>query len=309
MAVTTPERGGGGGGGSHAPSPEREGLRVKIEPIPGLTGKNLMGRDGFYFQCPPLEEFAPVYGYTHTQYDTIRKGQFSRKGGRKLRTVSFDTLVVDFANWTVVARLVEIEEFNNKLIRLSESGDPFLLTVAHQMPPRGYDDWGETLAGPELQMEATLDEIRVAEKAGEGDARYMSVSFTEYRDPFTEREAKGKARRPTKKFPKTVLLQRDGRASDKETGLPIGDPPAQPLTMARIAKFYYHDTSEWRTIATHNKNKITNWGANDSLLIFFETRKNKKNWPVKITVPAPPGGGIPSPHYTPPMGQDYENGR
>ena len=300
MAVTTPQRGGGGGGGGHAPNPEREGLRVKIEPIPGITGKRLMGRDGFYFQCPPLEEFAPEYGGNRTQYDTIRKGQFSRKGGRKLRTVSFDTLIVDYATWTVVSRLIELEEFTRKLIKISEAGDPFLLTVAHQMPPRGYDDWGETLAGPELQMEATLDAVRVGEKAGEGDARYLNLTFTEYRDPFTSREALGKARRPTKKFPKTVLLEKNGTAKDKETGIAIGSPPLSPLTLTRIAKFYYHDSSEWKLIAKHNKNKITNWGANDSLLIFYETRKNKKNWPVKITVPEPPGGGLPTPHYTPP---------
>lgn len=272
----------------------REGLRVRIQPVPGITDGKLMHGDGFFFQCPPLEEFTVEYAGAHSDYDTAASGQFSRPGGKQLRIASFDTLFVDFATWTVITRPIEIEDLTRKLVKICESCTPFLLTVAHSLPPHGYDTWGQTLAGPELQMLATLRTLKVSEKAGEGDARYVNVSFTEYREPFAEEDAKGKPRHKHYKhhWPKTVLLFHDGTGRDKVTNERIGEPPLNPITLERLAKHYYHHPNLWRHIADYKKNHIKNWGANDQLLDYYLPRRpNRKDWPIKIRIPRPPNRG------------------
>lgn len=284
--------GGGGGGGDGGDGPRREGLRVKLDPIPGVTPKKLMPRNGFYFQCPPLDEFGTEYAFSHTDYDTPVKGQFSRKGGRQLRIATFDTLVVDQGLFTIIQRDIHIEDFNERLVKICERGDPFVLTVAHQMPPHGYDTWGQTLAGPELQMEATLRSVKIAEKAGEGDARYLNVSFVEYREPFVAESALGKPkRRNHKSWPKVVLLKKDGSAEVKGTNKHIGRPPLKPVTLHQLARDMYHEPRLWEFIGTFRKNKIRNWGANDSLVDYFTDVRHLRNWPAKIHIPKPPDVG------------------
>lgn len=272
----------------------REGLRVRIQPVPGLTNGKLMHANGFFFQCPPLEEFTSEYAGAHSDYDTSASGQFSRPGGKQLRIASFDTLFVDFARWAVIKKPIEIEQLTKQLIKLCESCEPFLLTVAHSLPPHGYDTWGKTLAGPELQMLATLRTLKVSEKAGEGDARYVNVSFTEYREPFADEDATGKTHHKHYKhdWPKTVLLFYDGAARDKKTHEMIGFPPLNPVTLNRLAKHYYHHPNLWTHIAKFKGNHIKNWGPNDQLLDYYRPRRpHRKDWPIKIRIPRPPNKG------------------
>lgn len=271
------------------PKAGREGLRVRLQPIPGVTDRHLMTTSGFTFQCPPLEEFGTDYAFAHSDYDTIKAGQFSRRGGRQLRSVAFDTLLVDQGSFSILDREIEIEDHAHRLIKICESGSPFLLTVAHRMPPHGYRNWHQTLAGPELQMEATLRTLKVAEKAGEGDARYLNVSFTEYREPFARADTKRHGQsRNFKHFPRTVLLYRNGVARDKSTGQTINKPPQFPVTLHSLSRFYYHSPSLWKQIAHYNRNRIFNWGANDQLIDYFAQARHTKKWPVKLTIPAPP---------------------
>lgn len=272
----------------------REGLRVRIEPVPGITDGKLLHGDGFYFQCPPLEEFTIEYAADHLDYTTAASGQYSRPGGQQLRVVTFDTLFVDYAWWTVVTRPIEIEDLTHRLVKICESGTPFLLTAAHAMPPHGYDTWSETLTGPELQMMATLRTLKVSEKAGEGDARYLNVAFTQYREPFAEEDQKGKPRHKHYRhhWPKTVLLYHDGTARDKVTSEMVGQPPRNPVTLHRLAKKYYHHPNLWKHISDYPKNRIKNWGADDQLIDYFlPKRPKRKEWPIKITIPKPPHKG------------------
>ena len=178
----------------------REGLKISLEPIPGQTPQNLLGRNGFFFQTPPMEEFTRSHSHSHTDYDTIYSGQFSRPASRQLRSVSFETLVVDYAAWTFYNG-VPIEEMGEKLIEICESGAPLLFTAAHDLPPNGYANWHMTLAGPEAQFPVTLRSLSITEKAGEGDTRYFRLELTEYRDPEVA-GARGRA------------LRRQGSADD-----------------------------------------------------------------------------------------------
>jgi hypothetical protein len=267
-----------------------EGLRVKLDPIPGLTPKRLMPRSGFYFQCPPLEEFSHDHNFSHMDYDTPRRGQFSRKGGRQLRTVSFDTLVVDQGSFTILGRDIKIEEFVERLVKISDRGDPFVLTVAHMMPPHGYSSWGKTLAGPELQMMATLRNVTISEKAGEGDARYISVDFVEYREALVQQRKLGEDDSKREDWPKVVELRKDGRAEEKGTGFSIGRPPLKPVTLHLLAQSYYREPRYAQYLAGYRKNKIKNWGNQDALIDYFLYQRRTNNWPVKIHIPKPPDG-------------------
>lgn len=258
----------------------REGLRVKMEPVKGITPKDLMPKRGFYFQAPPLEEFVVDYAHAHNDYSTITNGQFSRRSGVQLRTAQFDTLVVDYATWTIIEEPVIIEELSQLLIDICESGEAFRLIVAHSIDADGFDDDSRSMAGPELMMKATLRELTVSEKAGEGDARYLNVAFHEYRQPITLVHAIAGT------WPRIVMLYEDGHALDAETLRRFND----PVTLHRLAKAYYHDPSKWRFISGYNKNHINDWGASGDLADYFKKKRNQKSWPVKITIPKPKNG-------------------
>jgi len=239
----------------------REGLKVTMEPIPGTTNPDLLGRNGIFLQTAPLDNFPVEYGHSHNDYTTVREGQFSRKAGRNLRSTSFDTLVVDYATWAFYNG-VDIEDVTAKLIEICESGEPVLLTAAHDLPNLGYENWNQTAAGPELQWPATLRSLRVEERAGEGDSRYTNMSFTEYRDPDVSRFAQG---RQGGKLPAVVTLYMDGSADD-DHGRKIGTPPAEPVTLHLLARFYYGDPSKWGAIA--RSNGIKNWSGSDALIYY-----------------------------------------
>ena len=276
----------------------REGLKVTMEPIPGQTNPDLLGRNGIFLQTPPIDNFPIEYGHSHTEYQTIREGQFSRKGGRNLRTTTFDALVLDYATWAFYNG-VDVEDITAKLIEICESGEPVLLTVAHDLPGLGYENWNRVAAGPELQWPATLRTLRVEERAGEGDARYTNLSFSEYRDPDVSRFAMG---RKGGKLPATVTLYMDGSATD-DHGKRIGNPPLEPVTLHLIARFYYGDPARWGSLA--RANAIKNWSGSDALVYYPGYRsmllKGGKRKPIpsdtskfqrariaKITVPRDP---------------------
>lgn len=266
-------------GASYAEEVRRRkvGLRVVIEPIPGLSDEGIITRAGYYFQCPPLEELSYEVQHSHTDYDTVSAGQFSRRGGPQLRTVGFDTLFVDQGSYTILDEDPVIEEAIDTLQAICASGSPFLLTCAHELPPGGYLTWSETQAGPELQMAATLRTVRVTEKAGEPDARYATVTFVEYRAPIVGRQRLGK-RPGRRKFPRKVKLQSDGRAFDEDRR-EIGSPPLAPLTLRVLARHFYRDPSMWRQIA--RANGVTDWGGDHALILHSKYRRDGGT----ITVP------------------------
>lgn len=80
-----------------------EGLKLTLSALPGLTvdehGRPLLAQP-FVFQCPPLEEFKIARAFTFGNYDTIEDGQFTRRGGRQLKTWEFDTLVMEMGTTT-----------------------------------------------------------------------------------------------------------------------------------------------------------------------------------------------------------------
>lgn len=250
----------------------RDGLRVKLEAIAGITDPGVLAAP-YLFQLPPKDEFSTEHSYTHNTYETLSAGQHSRRGGVELRRSSWTSLVVDTgidgrgmptpsfvplrgdrqADGTY--SFLALEDLTADLIDLCESGSPFLYTAAHDLPPGSVSDWSSTLAGPEAQWPAVLVRIRVSQQAGEGDARYFDMDFLEYRDPVVGRTKLGRGKKGGQgsgkiKWPAFAVLREDGFAYDSDTGARMGT--GTPATLTQLARHYYHDPSMARVIAVAN---------------------------------------------------------
>lgn len=263
-----------------------DGLLVRMARIPGLTDPDLLTIP-YHFQCPPLEEFAVQHAFSFSDYDTVNSGQFSRRGGRQLRQVTFDSLAVDFeASWQAQPRSgaslseqFDMDEYGDRLRRISDSGTPFRLLVTHQFSVRASG----AVVEPELDMEATLRTLTVTERAGEPDTRYFNVSFVEWRDPVV-------SRRKASKWPVTITFnykkgqnptdwatqatQHNGRRVSL-VGI------RKPLTLERLARHFYAKPSLGRHIG--QANGMSDYGTRDAIVKHRRFRKGGK-----LKVPAPP---------------------
>lgn len=220
---------GDGRGRRHAKF-QGEGLRVTLRAIKGLTDKKQL-RHVFRFQVPPLDEFGWEEGYTWNDYESIEGGTFSRPGGRGLRTVSFNTLFLDYdARWTVVHEpgRQNILSMTKTLRELKNTGTPFLFTAANPKLWRNRNH---------IQMAATLRGMRVVERGGEPDSFYVGLDFVEYRDQRLTRKRKGKGSGRGQKGgdPNTYIIRRD-----------------DSNTLKDLAKSFYGSPSEWRAIYNAN---------------------------------------------------------
>lgn len=171
-----------------------DGLVIVLAADPDLTERGLTTRGEalnkpLVFQCPPLETFSTNFGFSHSDYDTVYGGQISRKGGRQLRTITFDTLLVDWGSYIVSeipahggGHASAMHHMSRRLIDICESGSPFEFDAFHAAGL--VDDLEVDVSSMrEISFTATLRSLRVEERHGEGDTRYLNVSFTEYVDP------------------------------------------------------------------------------------------------------------------------------
>lgn len=235
-----------------------EGLRVRLDTIPGFTDPDLAAILPFYFQAPPLNEFTWAAGFNWDTYDTLSSGQFPRPVSRKLKAFEFETLFTD-DKWPWTLRKQESYTPNpqmlvRKLERIADSGTPIRLR-AGQPVLWGYND---------LDIAVALTDVNPSEKAGEIDARYMRLAFIEFRHPSLQPFA---AEKPTRiKLPLTLPIQE----------LPIGQ-----QTLYDLAKFWYGFPEEWRRIA--KRNGLTRISPSQNLKIKFAAHRAKK-----ITIPERP---------------------
>jgi hypothetical protein len=252
---------------------DAEGMRIILQPIPFLTEKGLLPTpDGVVLQCPPLDQFAVAYSHSHNDYETFKRQQ-SRAGVPQLATISFDTLVVDWGTYAVNQRAVTeertLKDTTNRLKRLCLSGTPFQLIATHVHHPQKAKNLHKHA---EWFGNVTLRQFTVTEKAGEGDARYLNVAFTEYREATQPKKGKG---RPGSAAPPTkVKLYWDGHATD-EKGNRLANPPQRPVTLAFLAKHFYKKPELAHRLG--QANKLGNWGANDPLINHPRWKHLKRN--------------------------------
>ena len=214
--------------------------------------------EDYTFQCAPLEEFAVETAFEHTDFMTVGAGEFSRPQGKKLRTVSFETLIVpDQPSWAAVDG--DVPALSKALVTICQNGLPFLLSVTES---------GETL----VEMYATMRTLRLTDKAGEPGTKYVSVAFTEYRGPVLTDDS-GQPGRPGKsgRVPNKLSLKYDKK--DERWWLkPATTPPSLPkpkkgqkLTLRAIALAFYRDQEQFRKIRDANDKLGGTWGGSSDL--------------------------------------------
>lgn len=211
--------GGGGDGKDGFDSHTGRGLRICLSRCEGTSRKVL--QQPYYFQVPPLETFSTQHGFNFTDYETVSKGQFSRTMSRQLRTVEFQTMFVD-QDWFFVLFKhkhtgPDPQKLSAQLVHILNTGTPFNLLIGNTVLWDEYD----------VKMKATLRTLTVEERAGEVDARYVNVTFTEHRDLEIQKDGKGEA------LPQTYKVQE-------------GD------TLRSLAKQFYGEGNAWRVIAKAN---------------------------------------------------------
>lgn len=216
----------------------------------------------YMFQCPPLETFRPVATYAHTDFETVRWGQYSRKSGVQLRTVQFDTLILSYTpSWSNINPDPEnggggggwqpnIHAMAQELIQICRSGSPF-----HLIAFQPYM-WSQAV---ELEWDATLREVDVEQRAGEPESRYIAASFVEWRKIGTNE--KGYSPTGTSPAGKTVGTnqpmtlaggnkgQAKGSVSQYISASQLG--PNQ-RTLYDLSKQVYGTTTQWTAIAQAN---------------------------------------------------------
>lgn len=240
-----------------------DGLKIKLVRIPGVTDKRLLPVP-YYFQCPPTDTFTLNYGHESQTYSVIptgtsRGGQYKRVGGRKLRAVSFSTIVVDWAEFMIRSHqdanaangYDSLQDLVERLQHMAENGSPVHLLAAH--------DWADE---PEIDFYATMPDLALHEQGGEPDARYADVSFEEWRDPVVQGKSSKKQRRGGKSWPKTHVLDDDD-------------------TLYGLAKTYYGKDGAGRVgaEAIARTNAIASWGFGTPLV---QSKRFKKGDKIKI---------------------------
>lgn len=278
------------------------GMRVILSAIPGVTQKGLMPHS-FRFQMPPLETFTRTMSYTHTDFDTVAGKQHDRPSALALQTVKFQTLFMDwdatYAVWphskaqqenggvseTARAQIWNVLNMTTVLQNVLQSGTPVRLRAGQP-----YLWAGGVQDGWDVNMMVTLRDLSIEERAGEIDARYVDVSFTQHRSFALARK---KLRKGTSKLwaekvqgvsrhtPTTFTVYLgDGHSQDAH-----GWRPRKPC-LASLAHHYYGDyATVYPLLAANNVLLANNATPNMDLRDIARALKNTTGGRLKLRVP------------------------
>jgi hypothetical protein len=260
---------GAGGSGPGIPTPPphevaQNGVIVALSRIEGFTKEGLL-RNPFYFQCAPLETMPRDMSWQWTDYLTLGTGYHSQPNAPELEQWSFDSLFVDSDHNRHYSLTKEKDVLGlvDRLKALGDSMTPFQLQFGN---PLLWGKW-DVISG------ATIRGLHVEERAGELDARYFTVTFTEFPDAPTHRAVPRDptGSKKTKKHHKRYMAVLDS------SRLPSGR-----NTMAELAKHYYGKVSDWRMIA--KASGFGKYGPNTDL----KATAGKWKPPAKVKIPWPP---------------------
>lgn len=220
-----------------------DGLRVSLQHF-RHTKKGVLDNQ-LNFQVPPLEQWGWTQETDHLEFETLSKGQFSRLAGRQLITFEIRTMVIDYqptwAAWTRRRPHAPQPQKTAQLLKnLVQLGSPVMFVAR--------SGWWE---GNDLRLPVTIRSVAVEERAGEIDARYFDLQFSEWRSQ--ELEDKGYSGEGGgaggDKTPATVKIEDDGRCIEEGTGKVVA---GKPGTLAKLATYYFGDPTIWRPIAAKN---------------------------------------------------------
>lgn len=286
---------------------EDAGLWIQLKRC-RYTRKGIL-RQPLKMPIAPMDEFGWETTHGWTDYDTISQGQFSRSAGRQLRTLSLSTMAMDWiAPWSLTqvreaeqdaglpggdADLVDEDSWGDlyeigpwgiarQLDRLVTQGTPIRLLVKNPNLPRA-----------DLDMIVTMRSATLKERAGEPDARYFDLSFTEYREPKVNRRDYGKHPLPAQVQinPNGVALEfrRSGKKLKRAQWHRIGS-SARPATLRDLAEHFYGSSNKWRLIQKRNRGILKGFSGGDSLKDVYDKRK-RKNQPLRLNIPKGSKGG------------------
>lgn len=235
-----------------------DGMRLRLSAIPGLTRGDAADALLFpyFFQCPPLDEFARPRGFSFGRRTNYLGEEYIERGGRQLRQLTFNTLAVEWGSFTV-QKAWNVPWLVGVLERISDSGYP-----VHLLATLPFED------DPIEDMEVVLESFTPTKKQGENDAEYLQLTFTEYNDPVTRRRGLSKHK---SKYPFTIQLHKNGTYSV------VGDPAQggkaqifntkdEPLTLQVIAKYAYGKPSLARQVGLTQNPAIKDWGVSTPLI-------------------------------------------
>jgi hypothetical protein len=277
------------------PPAPADGLKVILTGIGnGLTvdqnGRALLPQ-AFVFQCSPLEQYTLAHTFNFGTYDTVDDDQFARRGSRQLSTWQFDTMVMYLGatahdkhylpGWVPYPikepggqQMQRPEWYVDQLRNLFVAGAPFRYVATFK---------GSTTIH---RTYAVLTAFNEDYRHGEGDAIYLSaVSFMEWRDP------RGTPPRHGARLPAHIRFRETGGrylAYDVKTNRMVKTrSKTNGTTFMDLARDFYGDAGDWRTIAKANKCH----GGSGSLPIFkqwFPHRLARGKPNVTVVVPTSP---------------------
>lgn len=268
-----------------------DGLLVAIYAIPHLTDPDLL-KVPFFFQCPPLDTFWRSYAYDYSTYQTLRHGEMASPQGVRLTVVSFATLFLAYQSDATFAVTPAPMDATRELIRILKTGTPFGLSASnHELWPAGKDALGskyDVHMGPSSGNAAVLTSLDVEERAGEIDARYVNVSFQEYKDPRITRRRLGRGKNRTanrgRKVPTTVYIDQKGTAR-----LEGGHEVVRDADLRKLAKHFYGEQAQWRTIQAVKANGLKGVQGSTDL---GSVAKKRKDTSIKVRIPMLPVASI-----------------
>lgn len=214
-----------------------EGLRARLARIPGQTPKGVLGR--------PLVLPAVVrtFGWTedasHSEYDTLRAGQFSQPAmgpatARRLRQLDdIETLTLTWDPPWLVNRGLDPHRVYSDLFAVLRSRRPVQLTVTPANDERAV-----------LRMKVTIRSIATQIREGEPDTRYYVLRITEWREADVSRRSK-----------------RGGDSSK----LPTTHKLAAEDTLYSLSQRYYKSAMGGAADIA-KANRIKGWGKKDPLV-------------------------------------------
>lgn len=243
------------------PEPSGDGMLVALSAIPGLSNRGVLKKT-FWFQCAPLDTMPQDYAWQWDDYATIDSGMHSNPNAPALDTYSFTSLFLDddhryrFA----VIKNVHVLGMVKALKAIGDAMRPFQLNFGQ---PQLWGIW-------DVAQAVTMRSLHVEERSGEIDARYFTVSFTEYPD----------APAP---HPLAAISPAGSNAAVTQQGtlatLDTSKLPSTMKSLALISKHYYHQTTSWRVIA--KASGLDNASANEDLRVKY----GKMRPPAKVIVP------------------------
>lgn len=233
-----------------------QGTQVSLHAVRGLTRRGWLAVP-YRFAIPPLDSWQHSFTGRMNAFDVVGgadgPAEHARPGGPGLQTVTFQALWMDWhpAHWGVwkpdqLAPILAVRE----LKQIARKNIIFRLRIRNPHLFRQDD----------VDMLATITQGDVEERAGEPDARYLTLSFQEYAELDAQRRSREKH-------------QSDGPWTVKiKSG----------MTLRSLARDYYHEQSLWTVIANANPH-MQNWAPSRDLHE-WATKYHR----TRITIPSKP---------------------